>query len=309
MSHVAVKEAVFPFARFPGVDVILGPEMEVDRGGDGLGPGLRARLREGPACRRGGAPGKRTRVHLRAGPRQAERRSSSAAASPSSASRWSRPAARPGPCVTAGSRPRPFNKLLEGPPHIVDALKDDRIDFMINTTESARSVADSSGMRRTALFKNVPYRHHESQGRAPCWMPSPPSANRASTWPPSSPTRRPRPRPRPRVHSPALAALRRKTGADSTRRPNHPARRALTSRFRLTPLFRRLDHEIPMRLGRRTRPTTACSFPCSTATSHCRPTPALSANTFWLMPSLRRRSRRSSPFGQPNRRIICVYRN
>ena len=50
-----------------------------------------------------------------------------------------------------------INKLLEGPPHIVDALKDDRIDFVINTTESAKSVADSSGMRRTALLKNVPY--------------------------------------------------------------------------------------------------------------------------------------------------------
>ena len=37
------------------------------------------------------------------------------------------------------------NKLLEGPPHIVDAIKDDRIDFVINTTESAKSVADSSG--------------------------------------------------------------------------------------------------------------------------------------------------------------------
>ena len=50
-----------------------------------------------------------------------------------------------------------INKVLEGPPHIVDALKDDRIDFLINTTESARSIADSSGMRRTALMKNVPY--------------------------------------------------------------------------------------------------------------------------------------------------------
>ena len=47
--------------------------------------------------------------------------------------------------------------MLEGPPHIVDALKDDRIDFMINTTENARSIADSFGMRRTALLKNVLY--------------------------------------------------------------------------------------------------------------------------------------------------------
>ena len=50
-----------------------------------------------------------------------------------------------------------INKVLEGPPHIVDALKDDRVDFMINITESARSITDNSRMRRTALLKNVPY--------------------------------------------------------------------------------------------------------------------------------------------------------
>ena len=56
-----------------------------------------------------------------------------------------------------GLAPETINKLLEGPPHIVDALKDNLIAFVVNTTESAKSVADSSGMRRTALLKNVPY--------------------------------------------------------------------------------------------------------------------------------------------------------
>ena len=71
MSHVAVKEAVFPLRPLPRSRRAPRAGDEVDRGGDGPGPGFRTRLREGPARGRGDAPGKRTRVHLRAGPRQA----------------------------------------------------------------------------------------------------------------------------------------------------------------------------------------------------------------------------------------------
>ena len=60
-DHIAVKEAVFPFARFPGVDTVLGPEMRSTgevmgldwrRAGRGPGAGLRPRLRQEPARRR-----------------------------------------------------------------------------------------------------------------------------------------------------------------------------------------------------------------------------------------------------------------
>ena len=66
MRHVAVKEAVFPFARFPGVDVILGPEMKSTGEVMGPRPGLRPRLRESPARGRGDAARERPRVHIRA---------------------------------------------------------------------------------------------------------------------------------------------------------------------------------------------------------------------------------------------------
>ena len=156
MRHVAVKEAVFPFARFPGVDVILGPEMKSTGEVMGLDQDFgrafaKAQLAAGGALPESGRAfisvrdrDKPQAVEL--GRRLAELGFSLVA------TRGTARALRDGGLVA-----ETINKLLEGPPHIVDALKDDRIDFVINTTESAKSVADSSGMRRTALLKNVPY--------------------------------------------------------------------------------------------------------------------------------------------------------
>ena len=156
MSHVAVKEAVFPFARFPGVDVLLGPEMKSTGEVMGLDRDFgrafaKAQLAAGGTLPESGRAfisvrdrDKPPAVEL--GRRLAELGFSLVA------TRGTAQALRDG-----GLAAETINKLLEGPPHIVDALKDDRIDFVINTTESAKSVADSSGMRRTALLKNVPY--------------------------------------------------------------------------------------------------------------------------------------------------------
>jgi carbamoyl-phosphate synthase large subunit len=49
------------------------------------------------------------------------------------------------------------NKVREGRPHIVDMLKDRKIDLVFNTTEGARSIADSFSIRRTALMNKIPY--------------------------------------------------------------------------------------------------------------------------------------------------------
>ena len=50
-----------------------------------------------------------------------------------------------------------INKVLEGQPHIVDAITDGKIALVINTTEGAKSIADSFSLRRTALIRKVPY--------------------------------------------------------------------------------------------------------------------------------------------------------
>ena len=50
-----------------------------------------------------------------------------------------------------------INKVLEGRPHIVDAMKDGTVDLVINTTEGAQALADSFSIRRTALLRKIPY--------------------------------------------------------------------------------------------------------------------------------------------------------
>ena len=155
-SHVAVKEAVFPFARFPGVDVILGPEMKSTGEVMGLDQDFarafaKAQLAAGGALPDGGCAFISVRDRDKPQAVDLGRRLAGLGFS-LIATRGTAQALR-----AEGIAAQTVNKVLEGPPHIEDALNDDRIDFMINTTESARSVADSSGMRRTALLKNVPY--------------------------------------------------------------------------------------------------------------------------------------------------------
>ena len=156
LRHVAVKEAVFPFARFPGVDVILGPEMKSTGEVMGLDQDFgrafaKAQLAAGGVLPEGGRAFISVRDRDKPQAVELGRRLADLGFS-LVATRGTARALRAG-----GLAAETINKLLEGPPHIVDALKDDRIDFVINTTESAKSVADSSGMRRTALLKNVPY--------------------------------------------------------------------------------------------------------------------------------------------------------
>ena len=156
VSHVAVKEAVFPFARFPGVDVILGPEMKSTGEVMGLDQDFgrafaKAQLAAGGVLPESGRAFISVRDRDKPSAVELGRRLAALGFS-LVATRGTARALH-----AEGLAAETVNKVLEGPPHIVDALKDDRIDFMINTTESARSITDSSGMRRTALLKNVPY--------------------------------------------------------------------------------------------------------------------------------------------------------
>jgi len=156
LDHIAVKEAVFPFARFPGVDPVLGPEMRstgevmgIDRdyaiafAKSQLGGGSKlplsgtvfvsvkdsdkdkvvAPIRElaGMGFRIIATRG--TKRHLDAHGIECER----------------------------------VNKVLEGRPHIVDAITNGEVDIVFNTTEGAKALADSFSIRRSALVYHIPY--------------------------------------------------------------------------------------------------------------------------------------------------------
>jgi carbamoyl-phosphate synthase large subunit len=155
-KHVAVKEAVFPFARFVGVDPILGPEMRstgevmgIDRdfamafGKSQLGAGQKlpasgtvfVSVKEGDKARVV-APVKELAamgfniIATRGTKRYLE---------------------------ANGIQCEVINKVLEGRPHIVDAMKNGAVQLVFNTTEGSKALSDSKDIRRTALLHHIPY--------------------------------------------------------------------------------------------------------------------------------------------------------
>ena len=155
-ERIAIKEAVFPFARFPGVDVILGPEMRSTGEVMGLDRDFgrafaKAQLATGVELPRQG----RVFISVRDRDKPQAIELARRLAGLGFALVATRGTARD--MRAAGLDVGTVNKVLEGSPHIVDALKDDSIDFLINTTEGAKSITDSFSLRRTALLKRVPY--------------------------------------------------------------------------------------------------------------------------------------------------------
>jgi carbamoyl-phosphate synthase large subunit len=155
-DHVGVKEAVFPFARFPGVDTVLGPEMKST--GEVMGIDRSFELAFAKSQIGGGTrlPRKGT---VFVSVRDADKPRILAPV---------RLLIALGFKVTATSGTQRFlvghgvnaeriNKVLEGRPHIVDAIKNGRIQLVFNTTEGAKALEDSRSLRREALLHKVPY--------------------------------------------------------------------------------------------------------------------------------------------------------
>ncbi|MDP6390489.1 MAG: carbamoyl-phosphate synthase large subunit [Alphaproteobacteria bacterium] len=155
-EHIAVKEAVFPFTRFPGVDVMLGPEMKSTGEVMGLGPDfgrafLKAQLGSGGVLPADGT------VFISVKDRDKE-----AFVEPAQellALGFEIMATR-GTAAFLAEHDIPVktvNKVLEGQPHIVDAMIDGDVQLVFNTTEGAKEIRDSFSLRRTALMREIPY--------------------------------------------------------------------------------------------------------------------------------------------------------
>ncbi|MES2256182.1 MAG: carbamoyl-phosphate synthase large subunit [Pseudomonadota bacterium] len=155
-DHISVKEAVLPFARFPGVDTILGPEMRST--GEVMGLDVtfarafaKSQIGAGTRLPMGGSVFISVRdadKDLIAAPaRDLVEMGFSLIATGGTA----RTLAAAGLPVTS------INKVLEGRPHVVDALKNGEIHLVFNTTDGAQALADSSSIRRAALTLKVPY--------------------------------------------------------------------------------------------------------------------------------------------------------
>ncbi len=156
LGHIAVKEAVFPFARFHGVDTLLGPEMRSTgevMGLDRAFPMAFAKAQLGASV---DLPREGT-VFISVKGDDKERVV---------------PAARKLAAIgfdivatggtlrvlqDAGIEATRINKVLEGRPHAEDAIRNRQIDLVFNTTAGAKALSDSRSLRQAALLNKVPY--------------------------------------------------------------------------------------------------------------------------------------------------------
>ncbi len=155
-AHVAVKEAVFPFARFPGVDSILGPEMKSTGEVMGIDKDFAAAFAKSQIAAGTNLPTSGTVFISVRDDDKAEviglARELTALGFLLLATSGTATALK-----EAGLRVDRTKKVLEGRPHIVDNMLSGHVDLVINTTEGAQAIADSFSLRRTALTHNIPY--------------------------------------------------------------------------------------------------------------------------------------------------------
>ncbi len=155
-GHVAVKEAVFPFARFPGVDLILGPEMKSTGEVMGIDATFAAAFAKSQIAA-GTVPPSSGAVFVSVKDGDKPAIAEVARALAAMGFRLLATSGTAAALAAAGLEVERVNKVLEGRPHIVDAMLSDGVDLVINTTEGARAIADSFSLRRTALTRNIPY--------------------------------------------------------------------------------------------------------------------------------------------------------
>jgi carbamoyl-phosphate synthase large subunit len=156
LGYTAVKEAVFPFNRFPGVDTILGPEMKSTGEVMGLDRNFGMAFAKAQAGAGGVLP-RKGQVFLSV--RDADKAALPPIAATLTALGFTLCATR-GTAQSldmAGIAVRVVNKVLEGRPHVVDHLQNGDIALVINTVGDKQSQIDSYSLRRTALEVRIPY--------------------------------------------------------------------------------------------------------------------------------------------------------
>jgi carbamoyl-phosphate synthase large subunit len=152
----SVKEVVFPFMKFPGVDPILGPEMRSTGEVMGVSRTFGGAVARAMRASQYGIP---TPGKAFLSVRDADKASLPPVAT-DLVGRGYTLVATAGTCTylrAQGFYCEMVNKVQEGRPHIVDALKNDEIRFIINTTEGRQAIADSFSIRRQALQRKIAY--------------------------------------------------------------------------------------------------------------------------------------------------------
>lgn len=156
LKHIAVKEAVFPFARFPGVDTLLGPEMRSTGEVMGLDDQFpmafaKSQLGAGITLPLSGTVFISVKDHDKPRILPAVRRLHKLGFK----------------ILATGGNHRFFtendipservNKVLEGRPHVEDAIHNKQVQLLFNTTSGVKAISDSRSLRQTALLQRIPY--------------------------------------------------------------------------------------------------------------------------------------------------------
>jgi carbamoyl-phosphate synthase large subunit len=155
-DHIAVKEAVFPFARFLGVDPVLGPEMRSTGEVMGIDSDFamafcKSQLGAGQKLPLGGT------VFVSVKESDKDRIIAPVQALSTLGFRIIATRGTKRHLEAKGVPCEAINKVLEGRPHVVDAIKNGEVNLVFNTTEGAKALADSKDIRRSALLHHVPY--------------------------------------------------------------------------------------------------------------------------------------------------------
>ncbi len=156
LKHMAVKEAVFPFAKFPGVDTLLGPEMRSTGEVIGLDTSFamafaKAQLGAGVDLPRNGTVFVSVRNEDKERVLPAIRLLTECGFRVMATGGTARFLGENGISATR------INKVLEGRPHIEDAIRNRQVQLVINTTDGNKAISDSKSLRRATLMQKVPY--------------------------------------------------------------------------------------------------------------------------------------------------------
>jgi carbamoyl-phosphate synthase large subunit len=156
LNHIAVKEAVFPFKRFPGVDTILGPEMRST--GEVMGIDKDFGIAFAKSQIAGG-----TVIPIKGevfvSVKDSDKEKIIEPIKELTSIGFSI-------IATGGTadflnnneiKTKKINKVMQGSPHIVDKINDNKISLVFNTTETPQAIKDSKSIRRSSLENNVPY--------------------------------------------------------------------------------------------------------------------------------------------------------
>jgi carbamoyl-phosphate synthase, large subunit len=156
LKHIAVKEAVFPFARFPGVDTLLGPEMRSTGEVIGLDTSFPLAFAKSQLGANVELPREGT-VFVSVRDEDKERVLPAIKILTEIGFKVMATGGTQRFLAEQGIEAIKINKVLEGRPHIEDAIRNRQVQLVINTTDGNKAISDSKSLRRAALMQKVPY--------------------------------------------------------------------------------------------------------------------------------------------------------